>query len=115
MLRLRAVLLAAMLIVPLQSAMAVKPGSQQWMVNGEGLESCGAWIKDRKANANWVAAGEWILGFQSGVGWGREGADPLEGLDVYAVWAWYDNYCATHPLDGLVAASLAFFRTHPHN
>jgi len=41
------------------------------------------------------------------------GLDPLKGLDADAVWAWMDNYCLTHPLVTIDAATETFVHEHP--
>ena len=56
-----------------------------------------------------------LTGFLTAIGWvGQDGADPLEGVDAAAVFAWIDNYCSAHPLDQIVIGAEQFSRAHPH-
>lgn len=91
------------------------PADAQFQLIGSGLTSCGGWTaarRDRQAGGY----EQWIVGFLSGIGYQGdiEGANPLNGLDAYAVWAWTDNYCAAHPLETIFEAATAFSRAHPH-
>jgi hypothetical protein len=43
----------------------------------------------------------WVVGFLSGVGFvGQNGDDPSDGVDADGIWAWIDNYCRAHPIEG---------------
>lgn len=83
---------------------------------GMGQYSCGTWTKDRREKSILATLyQQWIVGFLSGVAsvGSQFGISPLENTDTDGVWAWIDNYCATHPLDKIIDAGQAFVRAHP--
>ena len=98
-------------------ALAV-PGeaAADYQMLGSGPQSCGAWTAARRFPNSTPAleAAAWVLGFLSGVGWvHKNGDDPLNGLDVEAVFGWLDNYCQTHPIDPLAVAAAQLAIEHP--
>ena len=107
----RAALAVAMTLLPPLASTAV--ASTQI---GSGTGSCGSWTMDRSDGraGDIIADQQWVLGFLSGVGYVPESTvDPLNGLDAFAVWAWFDNYCQTYPLVNLTLAAWVFAITHP--
>lgn len=88
-----------------------------YMIIGTGTMSCGELGAARRnpySSAQATTNGEWILAFIAGEAY-QGGADPLAGTDADGVWAWIDNYCATHPLDEQVDAARAFYRARVGN
>ena len=83
---------------------------------GPGLSSCGTWVANRGGHSS-SGAGiyeSWVVGFLSGIGFVNDhGADPLNGVDAEAVWAWVDNYCGANPLDTIEKATIQFYIAHP--
>ena len=87
-----------------------------WIAYGWGTKSCGAWTKveahrqpvGAEVGSNIAAQTSWIVGFISAFNY-YQGATPdvTEGTDISGVFAWIDNYCATHPLDPINHAVLA--------
>jgi hypothetical protein len=73
--------------------------------------SCGAWTQARGGRDDLVAAQYqmWLLGFISGLSW-RGPAVRMPAPDSPALFLWVDQYCTSHPLDLLVAASVALSR-----
>jgi hypothetical protein len=51
-----------------------------------------------------------VIGALSGFNIACDGPDVLAGLDVEAVFAWVDQYCAQHPLDPLMTAVRALLK-----
>jgi hypothetical protein len=107
-------LLLTVLSVSLVTGFAEDAGAFQ--VIGAGAASCGTWTKYRSdPQAHFVASVEvnWVLGFLSGIGYARAGADPLRGMDPAGVSGWIDNYCRAHPIDPIHLAAVAFSEAHP--
>jgi hypothetical protein len=107
-------LLPAVLVIVLISS-AISSAAEAYTSAGSGTASCGAWTaarRDRQA----LNLEQWILGFLTGVadlaasrGVTVPGkVDPLNGVDVQAVWAWVDNFCHAHPLETVIEAGEAF-------
>lgn len=86
----------------------------QFMVLGEGTNSCGQWTKGR-TNRDDVARfvdGAWVAGFITAVNrFGYGPSDLSKGIDNDGINAWVDNFCAQHPLDSLAAAAQASGRS----
>lgn len=77
--------------------------SEDWHVYGDGNDSCGMWLEDRKTENHWFEKGQWVLGFLGGAGY--VGAS-LRETDAMAVVGWLDRYCAEHPLKRMVDAAI---------
>jgi hypothetical protein len=75
--------------------------------------SCGGWIDVRRPRSVNQGKEGWVLGFLSGVNSGED-KDFLTNTDAPSVWAWFDNYCSTHPLDDLVTAADALIAELRH-
>lgn len=104
----RVVVLAILFVPTLGSAQP-----QGYHLLGQGSMSCGLWTAARREHLA-TAPQQWVVGFLSGVGFskGKEGFDPLDGVDGYAVWAWIDSYCQAHPLDPLSLGASTFAAIH---
>src|SRR5262245_16180541 len=83
---------------------------ETWMVTGVGQFSCGHWLQNKPTRSigpyassyNLPAAldEQWVLGFLSAFNYyGNGSGDVHHGTDNEGVYAWIDNYCATHPMD----------------
>ena len=108
--RVRPVLAALILAAVLVTTGA---GEGETVVGGVGTETCASWIVARRDHQAFGYE-QWLLGYLSGVGDVHSARlDPLNGIDVAAVWAWVDVYCAAHPLDHIVRAGEAFVDAHP--
>jgi hypothetical protein len=73
------------------------------------IETCGKWTEDRghRASGAWLYAGNWALGYLSGVAMFGD-YDILLRLDSDAVFGWLDNYCLMHPLTPFTDALVEF-------
>jgi hypothetical protein len=54
--------------------------------------------------------GDFVIGALSRFNIPCDGPDVLAGLDVEAVFAWVDRYCAQHPLDPTITAVRALLK-----
>ena len=83
-------------------------------VIGLGTGSCGQWTQDRKARSfEAVSRESWVTGFLSAynvAGLAKSG-NITSGLDSEGLFSWIDNYCASHPLDQLVKATVELINT----
>jgi len=94
-----------------------------------GASTCGRWLENKSddiraqsevkfknnindiiplfvAQQNRALDRRWLLGFVSGASAAME-ADLLATVDAESVVLWIDNYCASHPIDGVpLAASM---------
>jgi hypothetical protein len=107
------ILLALCLLLPAASAKA------DVMVMGDGLDSCGAWLQNRRTNS-WALEMQWVLGYVTGMNAGiivlrqvtgksTDVVVDVAGTDPYGVAGWLDNWCRAHPTENLYKASDAFF------
>jgi hypothetical protein len=93
----------------------------EWRAYGWGPESCGAWTNVEaqrpqvKSNGMMFGGGsevaaqtQWVLGFVSAFNL-YQGPTPdlLHNVDADSVFAWIDNYCASHPLNRISTATIA--------
>ena len=70
--------------------------------NGTDGMSCGGWQHQRAIRSQFaVNLQAWAMGYLSGRAIDE---DILEGTDPQGVFAWIDNYCRLHALDGLPLA-----------
>lgn len=71
-------------------------------VTVKGMESCGAWVKNRAGqpapSRSAKVDSAWLAGYLSGVAVARD-IDFLKGVDDNTIKLWMDNYCRSHPLD----------------
>lgn len=81
--------------------------AQDRTVFGAGMVSCAEWQQARigdKSNAYQAEA--WVDGYLSGSNTSTDGPDFLSNKPKsIALYAWIDNYCATHPLDAVITAA----------
>lgn len=78
----------------------------KYEVLGQGTESCGAWLSDRK-DGSWYPEGGWINGYISAYNlfvW-KKSADVAQSTDAAGIAAWMDGYCTAHPLNEIEAGS----------
>lgn len=84
-------------------------------IQGAGTASCGTWTASRRAGGDpALQVQQWVSGFLSGEGMAASGTDTLDGVDPDGLYAWVDNWCATHPIEQIITAAIAFYRFHPH-
>lgn len=84
--------------------------AQQIQVRG--VQSCGEWVKVRKANeASFERA--WLIGLLSGIAigtsknfWENSGANYLDNESVYL---WMDKYCNANPLKNMGDGAVVLF------
>jgi hypothetical protein len=75
-------------------------------VLGAGAVSCGTWLEHRRDDHDSEFLVSWVLGYISALNQTISYSHNLtRGTDTGGITAWVDNYCATHPLDSLAAAS----------
>ena len=71
-------------------------------VTVKGMQSCGAWVKDRAEqpapSLSAIANSAWLAGYLSGVAVARN-IDFLKGVDDNTVRLWTDNDCSRHSSD----------------
>jgi hypothetical protein len=105
----RVIITAAIALFLATSARATEP---QYLVLGNGAQSCGTWIEDRRTNNDiWRDDRTWILGYITGINYALAITGKKNGVlgrndDPTALVAWMDNYCATHPLDTIARAAV---------
>jgi hypothetical protein len=93
------------------AALAFCPVAQadQYMIKGVGGHSCGRWLSDRQAG-DYQAIGAltkeaWVQGYITAYNeWAFQRPDVTAGTDADGIFAWIDNYCASHPLDTVAVA-----------
>lgn len=78
---------------------------------GYGSVSCGSWAEQHRAHSTLSVAYEvWVFGFLSGTNLAENALlrkpDFLENVDKSGISAWMNNYCASHPLDDLLTATI---------
>jgi hypothetical protein len=85
-----------------------RPNSHgSYMVMGNGTTSCGTWTADRQGDRQYGPE-EWILGYLTALNRVGPGSDDItRNTDAGGIFAWVDNYCATHPLDDIATATIA--------
>jgi hypothetical protein len=66
------------------------------VING-GL-SCGKWTQTAKGSFQHEVFKGWVLGFVSGVNFGKAEGDFLRGRDPDGLTVWVDNYCRREPV-----------------
>lgn len=82
---------------------------------GYGTQSCGTWTQHRRlgvSSSPTLVNQAWVLGFLTAMNastWelGVSDGDLTKGTDADGLFAWIDNYCATHPLENIRDATLA--------
>jgi hypothetical protein len=69
--------------------------------------SCGKWVQQRSLPQHPARAQDeaWIAGYLSGINIAASSGDLLRGLDDEAIYSWMDNYCRSHPLEGIADAA----------
>jgi len=102
MFRLTAILLAL-------SLLTTSVAAQKWI--GFGGVSCGSWSEKRRTEPEVSAAYTvWVLGFVSGANVDQTillgHPDFLKNTDKDGIVTWMNNYCASHPLDTVMTATL---------
>jgi hypothetical protein len=91
-------------------ALSSTPSMAQGYI-GWGSDSCGSWSQERRANSRTSQAQKaWILGYVSAVNISDvtdlKTKDFLRRTDESGIVGWIDNYCASHPLDDLLVATI---------
>jgi len=95
---------------------------ERYTVFGPAIDSCGSWTQGRglinangnyplnRAGADQLAREAWGLGYiasRTQGFWTTTGLNMARGMDVHALFAWIDNYCAANPLSEIVVAANA--------
>ena len=86
-------------------------GAENYTSVGMGNSSCEEWLSDRRDDVILdIQDRQWVWGFLSGIGLSNDVIkDPLAtARNGNAVVAWIDIWCATHPLDRISDAAVAF-------
>jgi len=89
------------LIVPVWSVKSSSP----YIALGTGANSCGTWTSETRTNVG-IENKSWVLGFLTAYNlYGLSVSDNIAaGVNSAGLFAWIDNYCATHPLDDITTA-----------
>ena len=89
-------------------------GQGKLQILGSGSFSCGRWLEDRRGTfSDWGFAAEWTNGYLTGLQDGSAGIFALTSNqtgDLAGNSAWIDQYCQSHPIDNLKAASFELFK-----
>ena len=99
-----ALAIAALFAAPLSQSASAQL-QKQLAVYGVGSQSCGVWTKDASSPYGAVRR-SWVLGFVSAYNFYAPGDTAVLPADNAAMTVWMDNYCASHPLESIVNASL---------
>jgi hypothetical protein len=85
--------------------------TDRYTILGQGNQSCGKWIADRRQD-NLAAHTEeaWLLGYLTAYNeWSNDPNDPNANVtketDADGVFAWMDNFCQSHPVDTIATGS----------
>jgi hypothetical protein len=88
-------------------------GSIMMPTLGVNNDSCGSWIQARRVGGAQTYK-TWVAGFLTGASavtlqWLKVAplTDIVDRRDDEGLWAWIDNYCQAHPLEGIGSASQA--------
>lgn len=103
----RSVVLAVGLTV-LCALVPASAGARQagFQIYGLGLDSCGKWTQEHRAESDWAnAQSSWLTGWVSGIGYATNGR--LRHVDGAGIVAFVDSYCAAHPLERVADAAKA--------
>lgn len=102
-----ALLLSAFMAVTPTLAQAHSDAKGKYTVLGPGNSSCGTWTEDRKEHDLLaIEDASWVQGFISGYNlFGPGSGNVTASTDSDGTMAWIDNYCVSHPLDSLDAAT----------
>jgi hypothetical protein len=100
-------LAVAVITAPLAFCSAAQ--ADQFIIKGVGAHSCGRWVLDRQAGdyraMGALAKEAWVQGYITAYNeWAFQRPDVTAGTDSDGVFAWIDNYCASHPLDTVAVA-----------
>lgn len=79
------------------------------MISGD--TDCGQWVKGRRTNGSDILEG-YVTGALNGMAIAKQAEFWHAGgksISRDAAFLWIDNYCQSHPLDGLMDAIFALF------
>ena len=99
-----------MLMIVVATIAASEATAANKLVYGAGFVTCGEWQEYRTTGnkPGSYQAQAWVDGYLSGLNSAGNGADFLAPKpSSIAFYIWIDNYCAQHPLDPLVEATMA--------
>jgi hypothetical protein len=96
------------LAIALLCATAASAKAEPYVIYGAGTNSCGKWnTADGHRDRDFMTA--WVLGWVTAAGY-YQVHGTLQESDVNTIRGWLDNYCHSHPLDGMPEATGALIR-----
>ncbi len=94
------------LVLVLASSARAQMRTEQHMVIGAGVDSCGTWNAERANQSRRNENAAWILGYVSAFNRYRLTRDGnvAKGIDSNGLIGWIDAFCASHPLNMIETA-----------
>ena len=116
-------LACVVLAVALVAGDVVAAADNNIQIDGSGTTSCESWTANARefvpgrpvtpGSVSYMRQGEWVLGFLAGAAVAGKDLNPLHGMDILGVRAWFDNYCRAQPSKKIIEAASAFIAAHP--